>query len=571
MKNIKWIFLLVLLQHAGIALAKVPVNIYKPEPAITVAQKNDLALLCKVWGLLKYHHPAVIKGTYNWDEELIKFLPAYSANKGKADRNKILLQWVSKFGAVPKSQPIPDSLLANAKLVPDYTWIRKSKLPAELADLLVSISNYHSPDDQKYVKFLADDDIVIPTFINEEAYPTMTYPAVDYRLLAVFRYWNIIEYWYPYRYLARQKWEDCLTPFIVEAIAAKDELAYARLVQKMAGTIMDSHATVNFKKRDEVTGKWVMPFMVKFIEDKAVINSVDVKSPEVAGLQVGNIVQAIDGVPVEKIVDDKRLYVSASNKAVVLREVARLLNRSSDSTSKITITANDGATRILAVRNSLYKHYAAAPYDFPYQKDSSCFVLPGNVLYVNAGAFKASQVDRVKRELKKVNGLVLDARQYPRTGAGDVISLLQGLLLADKGAMSKFSTAVKGYPGLFRYAKPFIIGEANADHYKGKVAILVNEETQSTSEFLTMAYQLAPRALVVGSTTAGADGNVSYAFPLPGGFMTQITGLGVYYPNGRETQQVGIVPDVKVVQTINGFRNHKDDLLDKAVAVINGK
>ena len=68
-----------------------------------------------------------------------------------------------------------------------------------------------------------------------------------------------------------------------------------------------------------------------------------------------------------------------------------------------------------------------------------------------------------------------------------------------------------------------------------------------------------------------ADGNVSYAFPLPGGFMTQITGLGVYYPNGRETQQVGIVPDVKVVQTINGFRNHKDDLLDKAVAVINGK
>jgi len=572
MKKNALFFLFVLLQNIDITFAKAPINIFHSGSAIEVGQKDDLALLCRIWGMLKYHHPAVIQGTYNWDQELITILPTYSANKNKAERNEILLKWVSNFGPVPQTPPIADSLLANAKLKPDYTWIGKSKLSPQLVNLLISVSNFHSSGDQKYVKYLADDDIVIPSFINEDGYTQMTYPTADYRLLAVFRYWNIIEYWYPYKYLTKQKWEDCLIPFINEALAAQDELAYTHLIQKMAGTIQDSHAVVNFKKSDEYNGMWVMPFTVKFIEDKAVVNSVNPKAPEAASIKIGNIIQAIDGIPVEKIVENKKPYLSASNQAVVLRETAKLLNRSCDSTSKLSIKNNDGETLLLTVKNSHYSPYTIVKaYDFAYQKDSTTFILPENVLYINAGTFKATQVDLVKQQLKKVKGLVLDARQYPRTGAGSVISLLQKLLLADKAPMSKFSSNVKGYPGLFIFSKPFIIGEANADYYKGKVMILVNEETQSTSEFLTMAYQLAPNAMVVGSLTAGADGNVTYPFTLPGGFTTQITGLGVYYPNGKETQQVGIVANVKVKQTITGFRNHKDDLLDKAVEVIVNK
>ena len=38
---------------------------------------------------------------------------------------------------------------------------------------------------------------------------------------------------------------------------------------------------------------------------------------------------------------------------------------------------------------------------------------------------------------------------------------------------------------------------------------------------------------------------------LPGGISisTVFTSLGVYYPNKVQTQQIGIVPDVKVTQT----------------------
>ena len=46
--------------------------------------------------------------------------------------------------------------------------------------------------------------------------------------------------------------------------------------------------------------------------------------------------------------------------------------------------------------------------------------------------------------------------------------------------------------------------------------ILIDEFSQSQAEYTTMAFRVAPSVVVIGSTTAGADGNVSQ-IPLPGG------------------------------------------------------
>ena len=114
------------------------------------------------------------------------------------------------------------------------------------------------------------------------------------------------------------------------------------------------------------------------------------------------------------------------------------------------------------------------------------------------------------------------------------------------------------------------VGKKNNDYYKGKVIILVNEHTQSAAEYQAMAFKAAPGAKVIGSTTAGADGNVSSIF-LPGGIQTGISGLGVYYPDGRETQRIGIVPDIEVKPTIKGIKLKKDEVLEKAIEIINEK
>jgi C-terminal processing protease CtpA/Prc len=65
-----------------------------------------------------------------------------------------------------------------------------------------------------------------------------------------------------------------------------------------------------------------------------------------------------------------------------------------------------------------------------------------------------------------------------------------------------------------------------------------------------------------------ADGNVSF-FCLPVGISTAISGVGIYYPDGRETQRSGIVPDIEVKPKIKGLADGRDELTEKAIELIN--
>jgi C-terminal processing protease CtpA/Prc len=100
------------------------------------------------------------------------------------------------------------------------------------------------------------------------------------------------------------------------------------------------------------------------------------------------------------------------------------------------------------------------------------------------------------------------------------------------------------------------------------VIVLVDEVSQSQAEYTAMAFRAAG-AVIVGSTTAGADGNVS-AIPLPGGRRSMISGIGVFYPDKRATQRIGIVPDVVVTPTIAGIGAGRDEVLEAAIRQIVG-
>jgi C-terminal processing protease CtpA/Prc len=58
---------------------------------------------------------------------------------------------------------------------------------------------------------------------------------------------------------------------------------------------------------------------------------------------------------------------------------------------------------------------------------------------------------------------------------------------------------------------------------------------------------------------------------MPGGFNTIFSGLGIFYPDGKETQGVGIVPDIFVYPTQNGIASGKDEVLEAAVKYIKNR
>ena len=65
---------------------------------------ENLVVLGKVWGFLKYFHPQVVVGKYNWDFELFRVMPGIAAAKSKKERNSLLNEWIDKYGKITETE-----------------------------------------------------------------------------------------------------------------------------------------------------------------------------------------------------------------------------------------------------------------------------------------------------------------------------------------------------------------------------------------------------------------------------------------------------------------------------------
>lgn len=199
-----------------------------------------------------------------------------------------------------------------------------------------------------------------------------------------------------------------------------------------------------------------------------------------------------------------------------------------------------------------------------YPKDSCYQLVAPDIGYLFLGNIKAQKLPQIMQLFQNTKGLIIDLRCYP----SEFVVFSLGRYLTTPTPFVKFTGGSVQTPGRFTWSSPLKVGERNVkDAYKGKVIILVNESTQSQAEYTTMAFRQAPGALVIGSTTAAADGNVS-PFELPGGLRTMISGIGVNYPDGRETQRTGVGVDVDVKPTRQGIQEGRDEVLEKAVELI---
>jgi hypothetical protein len=73
----------------------------------------------------------------------------------------------------------------------------------------------------------------------------MLFPELPYRILALFRYWNIVNYFFPYRELCETKWAEVLAEMLPEFVCAENQKQYSLACLKLCAKIDDSHGNVN--------------------------------------------------------------------------------------------------------------------------------------------------------------------------------------------------------------------------------------------------------------------------------------------------------------------------------------
>jgi len=194
-------------------------------------------------------------------------------------------------------------------------------------------------------------------------------------------------------------------------------------------------------------------------------------------------------------------------------------------------------------------------------------VLPGNVGYVSLTWLAPDQVDRMFTALRNTTAIVFDDRGYPDgtlwaiaprlTRATNVKAALIDTPLArymvqQEGdlewvpTMRSFYTLLPPASSTWRYVKPTVT--------------LIDERTLSQAEYTAMYLRAADHSTFVGTPTMGADGDVTN-FTAPGGVDLCFTGQGVRWPDGRQTQRIGMLPDIRVEPTAKDIARGDDVVL----------
>lgn len=166
--------------------------------------------------------------------------------------------------------------------------------------------------------------------------------------------------------------------------------------------------------------------------------------------------------------------------------------------------------------------------------------------------------------LKHTKALIIDLRGYPKTHFKQ--AFIQHL--CDYPVKSPhYYMPIVSSPDLrarrWQHIQYTIEPKTQGLCYPNPVIALIDETVQSAAEDFVMYLRSAKRAVLVGTTTAGCQGNAAF-IELPGGGWLSFTGMRVTYPGGAAVQGIGIVPDVEVTITAED----KDDILEKSIAVV---
>jgi len=546
---------------------------------LTVAQNRyktqDLSILAKTWGHLKYYHPEIANGKHNWDSILICSIQNILVSKKREQVKKELGKLFKTAGENTAAECSAINMLPVSLKNYDNSWIEKSSiLSHEQKQLLIFNTKHPYSGLNFYAQPNPDNDSTVFT-PNEKPYKEMLYPDVNYRLLALFRFWNVINYYYPYKYAIGKPWASVLTEMIPVMVGVTDTLSYHKALAKMSATINDSHGSIWPSVFTSFTGRYSPPFNFALIGGKAVVTKiVDSLLCNGSNIQVGSVISSIDDISIRQRIKANLDYVAASNYGGKLKTMHAFILNSHIPQASYSFQNPDGKkviANIKQVERNFIKEYS----DF--MKMTSpviAKVMDGNIGYIYFSNLNNKNLDSAMNVVGKTKAIIFDMRNYPTNGYG--IYYVPNYLLSQSKIYARNSYPNFTFPGMFNYkiandnTNFSKVGKDNLNPYQGKVILLVDHRTQSAAEWACMTLMTAGKVTVIGSQTAGADGNVTRTI-LPGNYNINFSGLGIYFPDGTETQRIGIPIDIKVRYTINDMINNNDPALNRAIEFANQK
>ncbi|MDC0061154.1 S41 family peptidase [Candidatus Pelagibacter sp.] len=195
-------------------------------------------------------------------------------------------------------------------------------------------------------------------------------------------------------------------------------------------------------------------------------------------------------------------------------------------------------------------------------------LLEKNIGYIRLTSFNENSDVQIEKQIKKfeknkeVKAYILDLRNNPGGLLSQAIRISDFFL--DNGEIVSTKSR-KTSENRKWFAK-------KGDLTNGKsLIVLINYGSASASEIVAGALKDHKRAILLGENSFG-KGSVQSIIPLKNDGAIRLTIAKYYLPSGKSISEVGVSPDIEIVEETNEFRikTETDNQLNYAVKLLNG-
>ena len=282
------------------------------------------------------------------------------------------------------------------------------------------------------------------------------------------------------------------------------------------------------------------------------------------GMEAGvvKVISPIDGSPAEDVCVKAGDYIVKINGIQVqgktLSQAVNLMRGPVGSEIEITV-------RRIGVRKALTFNIIR---DIIEIKSVKSKVFEDNIGYVRLTSFNDNSSDQFKniikgyKKNKKINKFILDLRNNPGGLLDQAIKITDFFL--DNGEIVSTKSKKKSDNRKW-FAKKGDIIDGDT------LLVLINYGSASASEIVAGALKDHKRAIILGENSYG-KGSVQSIIPLRNDGAIRLTVSKYYLPSGDSISEVGVSPDISIVESSDKFRidTETDNQLQFAVKLLNG-
>jgi carboxyl-terminal processing protease len=195
-------------------------------------------------------------------------------------------------------------------------------------------------------------------------------------------------------------------------------------------------------------------------------------------------------------------------------------------------------------------------------------LIDNNIGYIRLTSFNENSSTQVKEKIQKLNenknlkGYILDLRNNPGGLLSQAIKI-SDFFLENGEIVSTRSRQVSENRKWFAKKGDLTSGKT--------LLVLINYGSASASEIVAGALKDHKRAIIVGENSYG-KGSVQSIIPLKNRGAIRLTIAKYYLPSGKSISEVGVTPDIEVVEGPENFKfnSETDNQLNFAIKLLNG-